>query len=61
MGEKSEKVPGTIIDVSKDTTLQGLNGAIVINELQVPGKKRVLVKEYLNGLGSSVLIGKSFS
>lgn len=62
IGEKSEKVPGTIIDVSKDTiTVQALNGAIVINELQVPGKKRVLVKEYLNGLGSSVLIGKSFS
>lgn len=42
--------PGTIVKVFKDAIgVKGLDGVYLITELQLEGKKRMLVKEYLNG------------
>lgn len=56
------KEPGTITAVSKNNIeVQAKNGVIVIKELQLPGKKRIAVKEYLNGLGGQILLGQKYS
>lgn len=42
--------PGTIVKIFKDAIgVKGLDGIYLITELQVEGKKRMRVKEYLNG------------
>lgn len=50
--------PGKIINISKD----GLNictqdGVIIITDIKIEGKKRMLVKDYLNGVEREYLIG----
>lgn len=46
----SEAEPGTILDVSDDGMLVKCNDkAILISEIQMPNKKRMLVKDYIRG------------
>lgn len=57
----SNKKPGTIISINKDSiSVKTLDGEILLVEIQVEGKKRTLVKDYLNGIDSKKLIGKEF-
>lgn len=54
---KSDILPGTIIRVSKDgMEIACGNGTLLVKEIQVPGKKRVAIKDYL--LGHKIEIGK---
>lgn len=55
-GKQTEKENGTIIDVSPEGIDIAAGGEVLrITEIQVPGKKRVAVKEYLKG--NSIEIG----
>lgn len=52
---------GTITRVDKDSIYVACSDKeIRILKLQIPGKKPVLVKEYLNGINKEELIGKRF-
>ncbi len=58
---KSNKTPGTIINVLKDRIIVATSdGSIGILDLKVEGKKRMLVKDYLNGIKKEELVGKVF-
>ena len=57
----SSKKSGTIISVNKDSIgVKTSDGEILLLEIQVEGKKRTLVKDYLNGIDSKKLLGKEF-
>ncbi len=57
----SKKLPGTIIDVEKDKIVVSTkDGSLGILDLQIEGKKRMLAKDYLNGIKKEDLIGKIF-
>lgn len=57
----SKKIPGTIIDVEKDKIVVATNdGSLGILDLQIEGKKRMLAKDYLNGIKKEDLIDKVF-
>lgn len=45
----SDASPGTIINIKKSLTVKCKTDAISILELQIPGKKRMNVKDFLNG------------
>lgn len=46
----SEAEPGTILDVSDDGMLVKCNDkAILISEIQMPNKKRMMIKDYIRG------------
>lgn len=46
----SEAEPGTILDVSDDGMLVKCNdNAILISEIQMPNKKRMMIKDYIRG------------
>ena len=48
--ETSDKEPGTIISVDKEgIKVSTKDNVILIKEIQMPGKKRVLVEEYIKG------------
>ena len=50
---------GTIIDIDKDSiTCTCKDSLIKIKDIKIEGKKRCLVKDYLNGIDKSKLIGK---
>ena len=51
VAEKTSKAPGTIICVSDNgvDTACGDGQVLRITEIQMPGKKRVSVKDYLRG------------
>lgn len=52
---------GTITRISKDAIFVACNDReIKIIEIQIPGKKRVKVRNYLNGIRKEDLIGKKF-
>ena len=53
---------GEIINIYKDSIgVRTSNGEILITELQFEGKKRVFVKDYLNGLqDKNIILGKIF-
>lgn len=54
--------PGTIVATSMDgITVVAKNGYILIKELQFPGKKRVMAKEYLNGRRNTELISQKYN
>lgn len=58
---ETEQLPGTITRVSKDAVFVACKDKeIKILEIQVPGKKRVTVKDYLNGKDSNSIINKRF-
>lgn len=57
----SNKKPGTIISIFKDSIgVKTKDGEILLTEIQIEGKKRTYVKDYLNGIDSKKLIGKEF-
>ncbi len=48
--ENTGKEPGTIIEVSaRGIKIACRDGALLVSEIQIPGKKRVAVPEYLKG------------
>ena len=50
LDEKSTKDVGTIIDVSKDgIKVSTIDNVLLIEEIQMPNKKRMLVGEYIKG------------
>lgn len=58
--EEVSKQPGTILEVGKDFfTVQTGNGSLAIMEVQLEGKKRMLVKDFL--LGYPMTPGESLS
>lgn len=60
-GEKIGSIEGQIICIYKDGIgLATSDGEIIITSIQVPGKKKMLVKDYLNGINKDSLIGKIF-
>lgn len=58
----TNKAPGTITRISKDGLFVAcLDKEIKIVKIQVPGKKSMLVKDYLNGIKKEELINKIFN
>lgn len=60
LGEKSDKTPGTILKVDKDgIRISTKDNIILVKEIQMPGKKRVLVSEYIKGntIESGAILG----
>lgn len=50
LSEASNKAPGTILKVDKEgIRVSTKDNVILISEIQMPGKKRVLVEEYIKG------------
>lgn len=50
LNESSDKIAGTIIKVDKDGIRVSTNDKVIlIEEIQMPGKKRVTVSEYIKG------------
>lgn len=61
IGNKINGKPGEIKDINKDGIIVNtLDYEFIITEIQEEGKKRVIVKEYLNGKNKEDLIGKVF-
>ena len=56
----STKLPGTIEDITKDSLIVNTNDYLIaIKEIKLEGKKRCLVRDYLNGINNKKeLIGK---
>lgn len=60
-GEKIGSIEGQIICIYKDGIgVATSDGEIIITSIQVPGKKKMFVKDYLNGINKDSLIGKIF-
>lgn len=60
LNENSDKEPGTILSVDKEGIKVSTNDNVVlVKEIQMPGKKRVLVSEYIKGnsIDTNVLLG----
>lgn len=58
---ESGKKPGTIININKDSIgVKTQDGEILLTEIQIEGKKRMVVKDYLNGIDHNKLLGKEF-
>lgn len=56
-----DKKPGTIVNISKEgICVVTKDSSILITELQMPGKKKVLVKDFINGIKKEDYIGKIF-
>ena len=58
IGDKSTKEVGTIT-IDKDIKVSTIDNDIIIKELQIPGKKKISSKDYLNG-NLKELKGKKF-
>lgn len=60
LSERSDKTPGTILKVDKDgIRISTEDNIILVKEIQMPGKKRVLVSEYIKGntIESGAILG----
>lgn len=60
LNENSNKKPGTILSVDKDgIRVSTKDNVILVKEIQMPGKKKVLVSEYIKGnsIDTNVLLG----
>ena len=58
---KYNKKPGTIIDISKEGMVVATkDGSIIITELQLPGKKKMFVKDFINGIKKEDYLDKKF-
>jgi len=55
------KEPGTIVNVDKNG-IEVVTGdsSILVTELQLPGKKKVLVKDFINGIKKEDYLNKTF-
>lgn len=62
IGNSNKKgLVGEIINVYKDGIgIKSLDGELIITDIQVEGKKRMLVSSYLNGINKDSLLGKVF-
>lgn len=61
IGNGNKTNPGEIINIYKDGIgVSTSDGEIIITKLQMPGKKVLAVRDYLNGVDKSVLLGKKF-
>ena len=59
--KKLKSKPGTIIDINKEGILVATkDNWILITELQLPGKRKTLVKDFINGIKKEDYIGKTF-
>lgn len=59
--KKCKEKPGTIINLDKNgLEVITKDGSILITELQLPGKKKMLVKDFINGAKKEDFIGKVF-
>ena len=61
--DKEQKIePGTIVKVSKEGIgVATSDDLIYLTDIKVEGKRRMAVKDYLNGVKKEELIGKKFS
>ena len=58
---KSDSMPGTIINLDKNgMQVKTGDGSILITELQVPGKKKMNIKDFINGIKKEDYLGKTF-
>ena len=58
---KYDKDPGTIVNISKEgMEVTTKDGSIIITELQLPGKKKVFVKDFINGIKKEDYLDKKF-
>lgn len=58
---KYDKLPGTIVNIDKNgLEVVTSDGSILISELQLPGKKKMFVKDFINGIKKEDYIGKTF-
>ena len=58
---KYDKAPGTIINLDKNGLLVTTkDGSVLIKELQLPGKKKMNIKDFINGNKKEDYIGKCF-
>lgn len=57
----SDYKPGTIINLDKTgMEVKTNDGSILVTELQVPGKKKMNIKDFINGIKKEDYIGKTF-
>lgn len=55
----NQKAPGTISRIEKEAFgIATLDGEIMVREIQLEGKKRMMVKDYFNGIDPTSLLGK---
>ena len=60
--EETDELPGTITRITKDSIFIACKDKEVkVLKIQIPGKKPMLVKDYLNGVNKSNIISKEFS
>ena len=60
LNETSDKEPGTVLKVDKDgIRVSTKDNVVLVKEIQMPGKKRVLVSEYIKGnnINTNTILG----
>ena len=58
---KYDKTPGTIINLDKNgLCVATKDGSVLIKELQIPGKKKMNIKNFINGNKKEDYVGKCF-
>lgn len=58
---KYNKTPGTIINLDKNgLCVATKDGSVLIKELQIPGKKKMNIKDFINGNKKEDYVGKCF-
>lgn len=58
---KYDKTPGTIINLDKNgLCVATKDGSVLIKELQIPGKKKINIKDFINGNKKEDYVGKCF-
>lgn len=58
---KYNEKPGTIVNISKEgIEVVTKDTSVLITELQIPGKKKVNIKDFINGIRKEDYIGKVF-
>lgn len=59
IGTSKNEISGKIINIYKDGIgVSTLDGEIILTEVKPAGKKRMLVRDYLNGIDKNSLLGK---
>lgn len=62
LGTEKPLIPGQIINIYKDGLgISTKDGEVIIKKIQMPGKKLMSVKDFLNGIDKDSLLGKRFS
>ena len=58
---KYDKTPGTIINLDKNgLCVATKDGSVLIKELQIPGKKKMNIQDFINGNKKEDYVGKCF-